>query len=187
MIKIGDRVPDLTVEAFHEDEVQRVRLPDYRGRWLVVLFYPADFTFICPTELAEAARYYDEFVAEGAELVSVSTDTVWTHKAWHESSEMVAAVRFPMLADPTGALCRGFGTYLENEGVSLRGTFLIDPEGVLQAYEIHVNDIGRTVPETLRKLKAAAFVRAHEGEVCPASWQPGSETLRPGLDLVGRL
>jgi peroxiredoxin (alkyl hydroperoxide reductase subunit C) len=153
----------------------------------VLLFYPADFTFICPTELAEAALHHEQFVAEGAELASVSTDNVWTHKAWHESSPMVCGVRFPMLADPTDALCRAFGTYLEDDGVSLRGTFLIDPDGVLQACELHANNIGRTVREVLRKLKAAAFVRAHDGQVCPASWRPGGVTLRPGLDLVGQL
>jgi peroxiredoxin (alkyl hydroperoxide reductase subunit C) len=188
MIKVGQQIPDLEVGAFHKDDVRRVRLlSDYRGGWLVLLFYPADFTFICLTELAEAAQHHEQFVAEGAELASVSTDTVWTHKAWHESSPLVDQVRFPMLADPTGALCRAFGTYLEDEGVSLRGTFLIDPDGVLQAYELHANNIGRTIPEMLRKLNAAAFVRAHDGQVCPASWRPGGETLQPGLDLVGRL
>jgi peroxiredoxin (alkyl hydroperoxide reductase subunit C) len=187
MIKIGEQIPALEVEAFHHGEVKPLALSGYRGSWLVLLFYPADFTFICPIELAEAAEHHEQFMAESAELVSVSTDTVWTHKAWHETSPMVRDVRFPMLADPTGTLCRAFGTYIEDEGVSLRGTFLVDSDGVLQAFELHANSLGRAVPEMLRKLKAAAFVRAHDGQVCPASWTPGSDTLRPGLDLVGRL
>lgn len=125
-------------------------------------------------------------MAEGAQVVSVSTDTVFTHKAWHESSPLVGRVRFPMLADPTGALCRGFGTYLEDEGVSLRGAFLVDPDGVLQASELHADSVGRSVAEMLRKLKPAASVRTREGRVCRANWRPGTDTLSPFLDRVGR-
>jgi peroxiredoxin (alkyl hydroperoxide reductase subunit C) len=151
------------------------------------MFYPADFTFICPTELEEAADYYEEFKKVGAEIMSVSTDTVFVHKAWHDESPAIKKVKFPMVADPTGKLCREFGTYLEDEGLSLRGSFIIDPDGVLTAFEVHDNSIGRSAKELLRKLQAAVFVRENKGQVCPASWEPGKETLTPGLDLVGKI
>lgn len=187
MIRIGDSIPDIELDAYHADEVKRLRLTGYRGRWLVIVTYPADFTFICPTELEDAARLHHEFEALGAEIVSVSTDTVWTHKAWHDASSAVRKVRFPMLADPAGKLCRALGTYLEDEGLSLRGTFIVDPDGILQAMEIHQNSIGRRGSETLRKLQAAVHVRETKGEVCPANWEPGAPTLTPGLALVGKL
>ena len=141
----------------------------------------------CPTELAEMAHLYPEFVKLGAEVCGVSTDSVYVHKAWHDHSPMVRSVEFPLIADSTGALSREFGVYVEEEGVALRGTFLIDPDGVLRACEIHDNSIGRQIGETLRKLQAAIRVRKGEGEACPANWQPGQSTLTPGLDLVGRL
>lgn len=152
-----------------------------------MVFYPADFTFICPTELVELADNYEEFKKLGAEVLSISTDTVFVHKAWHDHSPSIKKIKYPMLADPTGNLCRRFGTYIENEGLSLRGSFVIDPEGILKAYELHDNSIGRSAKELLRKLQAAIFVREHGGEVCPASWEPGKKTLKPGLDLVGKI
>lgn len=187
MIAIGERVPHLALEAFHEEEVRRVDLRDREGRWLVLFSYPADFTFVCPTELAAFAERSAELQALGADVMSVSTDTVFAHKAWHDSSEMVARVSFPMLADPTGALCRALGVYLEEEGVALRGTFIVDPDGIVRALELHDNSIGRDASESVRKLQAAQHVRNGDGEVCPASWRPGRETLRPALALVGRL
>ena len=187
MIQIDQEIPDFDLEAFHNEEIKRVKLSDYRGKWLVLIFYPADFTFICPTELEEAANYYEEFKKLGAEILSISTDTVYVHKAWHDQSPAISKVKYPMLADPTGRLCREFGTYLEEEGLSLRGSFIIDPDGILTAFEIHDNSIGRSAKELLRKLQAAVFVRENQGQVCPASWEPGKETLTPGLDLVGKI
>lgn len=177
----------MTLEAYHEDELKKISLSEYRGKWLVLIFYPADFTFICPTELEEAADNYEEFKKQGAEVMSVSTDTAFVHKAWHDQSEAIKKIRYPMLADPTGKLCRELGTYLEDEGLSLRATFIVDPEGVVKALEMHDNSIGRNIKETLRKLQAARFVSEHDGKVCPASWTPGGDTLTPGLDLVGKI
>ena len=192
MIKINQKISDIEIanfelEAFQNEEIKKLKLSDYKGQWLIVIFYPADFTFICPTELEEAADYYEEFKKLGAEVLSVSTDTVFVHKAWHDHSPAIKKIRFPMVADPTGKLCREFGTYIEEEGLSLRGSFIIDPESVLKAYEIHDNSIGRSAKELLRKLQAAIFVKEHKGEVCPASWKPGEKTLKPSLDLIGKI
>ncbi len=187
VVKVGEKVPDITVEAYHCDEIKKIRLSDYKGKWIVLLFYPADFTFVCPTELEEAADHYEKFKTLGAEVMSVSTDTVFVHKAWHDHSLAIQKVKYPMLADPTGTLCREFGTYIEEEGLSLRGSFIIDPDGVLKAIDVHDNSIGRCAEEILRKLQAAKFVREHKGQVCPASWQPGKKTLKPSLDLVGKI
>jgi len=192
MVKINQKIYELEVanlpfEAFQNEEIKKIKLSNYKGQWLVLIFYPADFTFICPTELEEAAEYYKEFKKLGAEILSISTDTVFVHKAWHDQSPAIKKIKFPMVADPTGRLCKEFGTYIEEEGVSLRGSFIIDPEGKLVAYEMHNNSIGRSVEELLRKLQAAKFVREHKGMVCPASWKPGKKTLKPGLDLVGKI
>lgn len=186
-MQIGQLIPEIEFEIYQQEKFRKVKLSDFRGKWLVLLFYPADFTFICPTELAEAASYYKKFQKLGAEIISVSTDTVFTHKAWHDGSPSIKKIHYPMAADPTGKICRQFGTYLEDEGISLRGTFIIDPEGVLRAAEIHDNSIGRSLGEILRKLQAAVYVSAHKGEVCPASWQPGAKTLKPGIKLVGKI
>jgi len=164
-----------------------VKLSDYRGKWLVLFFYPADFTFVCPTELEDLADNYGKFRELDTEILSVSTDTVFVHKAWHDHSPAIGKVAYPMFADPTGELARALGVYLEDEGLALRGTFIIDPDGVLQSYEVNANNIGRSSDELLRKLRAAQFVREHDGEVCPAKWQPGEKTLRPGIDLVGKI
>lgn len=192
MIKIGQKISDLEIsncelEALHNDKIKKIKLSGYKGKWIILIFYPADFTFICPTELEEAAEYYEEFKKLGAEVLSVSTDTVFVHKAWHDNSPAIKKIKFPMLADPTGKLCKEFGTYIEEEGLSLRGSFIIDPDGVLKAFEMHDNSIGRSIKELLRKLQAAVFVREHKGKVCPASWAPGKKTLKPGLDLVGKI
>ena len=187
MVTIGEKVEDFQVEAFHNNEITKTKLSDYQGKWVVVVFYPADFTFICPTELTELADHYEEFKAQGAEILSVSTDTVFVHKAWYDNSPAIQKIKYPMLADPTGKLCRQFGTYISEEGLSLRGSFIIDPEGVLKAFELHDNSIGRSAKELLRKLQAAKFVNENQGQVCPASWSPGGTTLKPGLDLVGKI
>jgi peroxiredoxin (alkyl hydroperoxide reductase subunit C) len=187
MVRIGQEVQDFEVDAYQGDNFVKIRLSDYRGKWVAMIFYPADFTFVCPTELQEAAGLYAEFKNEGAEILSVSTDTHFVHKAWHDTSSAIQKVEFPMLADPTGKLCREFGTYIEEEGLSLRGSFIIDPDGILQAFEINNNSVGRSARELLRKLQAAKYVREHGGEVCPASWEPGKETLKPGMDLIGKI
>ncbi len=187
MVRIGEKIPDMELEAYHNDEIKKIKLSDYRGKWLVIAFYPADFTFVCPTELEELAEHYDEFRKAGAEVLSVSTDTVYVHKAWHDTSPAIKKIRFPMVADPAGKLSRTFGTYLEDEGVSLRATFIVDPDGVLRAMDIHDNSIGRSAKEILRKLLASKYVYEHPGEVCPASWEPGKETLKPSLELVGKI
>lgn len=184
---IGQPVTDREFEIFQGGDTKKVKLSDYRGKWLILFFYPADFTFVCPTELSEMADKYEEFKALSTEIISVSTDTVFVHKAWHDSSPVIKKIEFPMAADPTGGLCCDFGTYIEHEGLSLRGTFIIDPEGVLKAYEINDNSIGRNADELIRKLQAAQYVASHGGEVCPASWRPGANTLKPGMDLVGKI
>ncbi len=184
---IGKKIQDFELEAYHENKIKKIKFSDYKGKWIVLIFYPADFTFVCPTELEEAAELYPEFKKLGAEVLSVSTDTVFVHKAWHDASKAIKKIKYPMLADPTGKLCRALGTYIEEEGLSLRGSFIIDPNGVIKAYEIHDNSIGRSAKELLRKLQAARFVSEHKGQVCPASWTPGKKTLKPGLDLVGKI
>lgn len=184
---IGREISDFEVKMFHNEMIEETHLSHYRGKWMILFFYPADFTFVCPTELEEMAGLYEEFKKEGAEVFGISTDTVHTHKAWHDHSPAVKKVNFPMIADPTAELSQEFGVYIEEKGVTLRGTFIIDPNGVLQAYEVHADGIGRNAHELLRKLQAAKFVHEHGGEVCPASWKPGSKTLKPGLDLVGKI
>ena len=187
MVKVGHPVPDFKAKAFVNEEEKILKLSDYRGKWVVLIFYPADFTFVCPTELEEAAEMYEDFKKLGAEVMSVSTDTVFVHKAWHDNSPSIKKIKYPMLADPTGNICKEFGTYIEEEGLSLRGSFIIDPDGILKTMEIHDNSVGRNAKELLRKLQAAKFVRENKGMVCPASWEPGKKTLKPGLDLVGKI
>lgn len=187
VIKIGETVPDFSFEIFQNEQIQKVKLSDYKGKWTILFFYPADFTFVCPTELEEMADNYEEFKKLDAEVLSVSTDTVFVHKAWHDESPAIKKIQFPMVADPTGNLAKAFGTYIEEEGLSLRGTFIINPEGVLKALEINDNSIGRSAAELIRKLQAAKFVAENKGLVCPASWRPGAKTLKPGLDLVGKI
>ncbi|MFA5926691.1 MAG: redoxin domain-containing protein [Patescibacteria group bacterium] len=185
---IGKKLPDIGLKAYHEGGEKSIKLADYRGKWMVLIFYPADFTFICPTELEEAAEYYDQFQKEGAEVFSISTDTVYVHKAWHDQSPSIKKIKFPMLADPAGKLSRLLGVYLEDEGLALRGSFIVDPEGVIKAIEVHDNSIGRSAAELLRKLQAAKLVYDNDGAiVCPANWHKGGKTLKPGMDLVGKI
>jgi len=160
---------------------------DLLGKWSVLFFYPADFTFVCPTELGDMADHYPTFKEMGVEVYSVSTDTHFVHKAWHDTSDTIKKITYPMLGDPTGTLSRAFGVHIEEEGLAYRGTFVIDPEGKVKIAEIHDNGIGRNADELLRKVQAAQFVAAHPKEVCPAKWKPGSDTLKPGLDLVGKI
>jgi len=187
MLNINSTVPEFELDAYQNNNIKKVKLPEYKGKWVVLIFYPADFTFVCPTELEDAANYYEEVKKLGGEIMSVSTDTAFVHKAWHDGSPAISKINYPMLADPTGNLCKIFGTYIEEEGLSLRGTFIIDPDGVLKAIEINDNNIGRSAKEMFRKLEAAKFVREHDGNVCPANWEPGKDTLKPGIDLIGKI
>lgn len=194
-VRVGEIVPDYEFEAYHKDDVKMMKFSDFRGKWLVVMFYPADFTFVCPTELEEMALLYPKMQAINAEVVSFSTDTVFVHKAWHDTSEAIKKITFPMGADPTGKIADAFGVLVEggdlpfvpDEGLALRGTFIVDPSGTLRAMEVNDNSIGRAAKETFRKLQAAQFVESHAGQVCPASWEPGDDTLEPGMDLVGKI
>ncbi len=185
---IGQMVPDMTLDVFQSNKTKKMNLrTDFAGKWLILFFYPADFTFVCPTELTDIAEKYEELKKLNAEIVSVSTDTVFVHKAWHDNSPTIKDITYPMAADPTGNLCRALGTYIPEEGLSYRASFIIDPEGVIKAFEIHDNSIGRSADELLRKVQAAIYVRDNGGEVCPAKWKPGSKTLKPGMDLVGKI
>ncbi len=187
MLSINDPIPEMELEAYVPDKFEKIKLSDYLGQWLVILFYPADFTFVCPTELEDAASHEKEFAEEGAAIVSVSADTAFVHKAWHDHSESIRQINYPMIADPTGKLCEAFGTYLPGEGLSLRATFIVDPDGLVKSLELHDNSIGRNITEILRKLRAAKFVREHPGLACPANWQPGNKSLKPGVELVGKI
>ncbi|MAH07641.1 peroxiredoxin [Candidatus Pacearchaeota archaeon] len=187
ILEINEPAPRFQAEAFHNNEVKKINLDQFRGKWVILFFYPADFTFVCPTELGDLADNYQTFQDLNAEILSVSTDTTFVHKAWHDNSETIKKIKFPMLADPTGKICKSYQTYIEEEGLSLRGTFIIDPEGILKAFELHDNSIGRSTKELIRKVQAAQFVSQHGGEVCPINWEPGKETLKPGLDLVGKI
>ncbi len=189
VLHIGATLPEMKLNVYHpkKDDIIDIETKSLRGKWAVFMFYPADFTFVCPTELEEMAELYEEIAKEGAEVLSVSTDTSFAHKAWHDNSPAIKKVQFPMVGDPTGVLTKLFNVYINEEGLALRGTFIVDPDGVLRTMEIHDNAIGRSAKETLRKLRAAKFVREHGGNVCPAAWEPGEETLQPGIKLVGKI
>lgn len=184
---INAHMPEFTVQAFQNGEFKTVSSEDLKGKWALFFFYPADFTFVCPTELVDLASKYEELKKMGVEVMSVSTDTHFVHKAWHDTSESIRQIKYAMLADPTGVLSRGFGVMKEDEGVAYRGTFLVDPDGLIKVAEIQDNNIGRNADELLRKVEAAQFVATHDGEVCPAKWHLGGKTLKPSIDLVGKL
>lgn len=186
-LEINQKAPEFTAEAFQNNDVKKISLADYKGKWVVLFFYPADFTFICPTELGDLADKYEELKKMNVEVLSVSTDTAFVHKAWHDTSETIKKIKFPMVADPTGQISMDYETYIYEEGLALRGTFIINPDGILKAYEIHDNSIGRSVEELIRKIQAAQFVHEHDGEVCPSNWKPGDKTLKPGMNLVGKI
>jgi len=187
MLCINEKAPDFDEEAFYKGKIQSIKLTDYKGKWVVLFFYPGDFTFVCPTELGELADNYEAFKRLDAEIISVSTDTAFVHKAWHDNSDTIKKIKYPMLADPARRVSSAYGCLIEKEGVSLRATVLINPEGIVKAYEFHDNNIGRNAKELIRKLQAARFVSQNSGMVCPASWEPGAKTLKPGLDLVGKI
>lgn len=192
MSLINTTIKPFKATAYRNGEFIEVTDQTVRGKWSAFVFYPADFTFVCPTELEDLADHYAEFQQLGVEIYGVSTDTHFAHKAWQDVSAAIKKVKYPLVGDPTGKLARSFGVLIEDEGdeddgLALRGTFLVDPNGVIKAYEVHANGIGRDASELLRKAKAAKYVATHPGEVCPAKWREGSKTLKPGLDLVGKL
>lgn len=184
---INTKIPEFKVQAYVNGQFKEVKHSDLNGKWSVFFFYPADFTFVCPTELGDMADKYSEFQKMGVEVYSVSTDTHFTHKAWHDTSETIKKIKFPMLADPTGHLSRAFGVYIEDAGLAYRGTFLVNPEGQIKLAEVNDNGIGRNAEELLRKVQAAQYIAKNPSEVCPAKWHPGEKTLKPGLDLVGKI
>ena len=187
MSLINKEISEFAVKAFVNNEFVDVTKADILGKWNVFFFYPADFTFVCPTELEDLQNLYEDFKKIGCEIYSVSTDTHFVHKAWKDHSERIAKLQYPMLADPTHALCKDFDVLIEADGVAERGTFVVNPQGKIVAYEINAGNVGRNAEELLRKLQALQFVAEHGDEVCPAKWKPGEETLKPSLDLVGML
>ncbi len=187
MSLINTTIKPFSAKAFHDGKFIDVSDQSIRGKWSIFVFYPADFTFVCPTELEDLADTYAEFQKIGVEVYGVSTDTHFAHKAWHDTSPAIKKVKYPLVGDPTTRLARNFEVLIEEEGLALRGSFVVNPEGVIKLYEIHDNGIGRDAKELLRKVKAAQYVASHPGEVCPAKWTEGEKTLKPSLDLVGKI
>ena len=187
MSLVNTTIKPFEATAFVNGSFVPVSSADIEGKWAIFFFYPVDFTFVCPTELGDLADEYASFQKLGVEVYAVSTDTHFTHKAWHDTSETIKKITYPMIGDPTGAITRNFEVMIEEEGLALRGTFVINPEGVIKICEIHDLGIGRDAKELLRKVQAAQYVASHPGEVCPAKWTPGDATLSPSLDLVGKI
>jgi peroxiredoxin (alkyl hydroperoxide reductase subunit C) len=187
MSLISSEIKPFKATAFHQGKFIEVTEATLRGKWSVVFFYPADFTFVCPTELEDLADEYSRFQKLGVEIYSVSTDTHFAHKAWHDTSAAIKKIQYVMVGDPTGTLSRNFDVLIEEAGLADRGTFVVDPAGKIQIVEITAGGVGRSATELLRKIKAAQYVAAHPGEVCPAKWEEGAKTLAPSLDLVGKI
>lgn len=187
MSLINTAVQPFKAQAFHNGKFVEITEANLKGKWSVLIFMPAAFTFNCPTEIEDAADNYAEFQKAGAEVYIVTTDTHFSHKVWHETSPAVGKARFPLVGDPTHLLTRAFDVHIDEAGLALRGTFVINPDGIIKTMEVHDNAIARDVAETLRKLKAAQYVAAHPNEVCPAKWKEGATTLKPSLDLVGKI
>lgn len=187
MSLIGKSVLPFTAQAYHNEAFVTVTEDSFKGQWSVVCFYPADFTFVCPTELEDLQNQYEALKALDTEVFAVSTDTHFTHKAWHDTSDAIGKIQYPMIGDPSHIISRNFDVLIEEAGLADRGTFIIDPDGVIQSVEISAGGIGRDASILINKIKAAQYVRSNPGEVCPAKWQEGSKTLKPGLDLVGKI
>ncbi|KQZ28496.1 alkyl hydroperoxide reductase subunit C [Caulobacter sp. Root1472] len=187
MSLINTQIKPFTAQAYKGGKFIEVSDADLKGKWSVVFFYPADFTFVCPTELEDLADNYATFQRLGVEIYAVSTDTHFSHKAWHDTSPAIGKIQYTMVGDPSGQITNNFGVMREGVGLADRGTFLIDPEGVIQFVEVTAEGIGRNAIELLRKIKAAQYVASHPGEVCPAKWEEGEKTLAPSLDLVGKI
>jgi len=184
---INTEIKPFKATAFHNGKFVELTEASLKGKWSVMFFYPADFTFVCPTELGDLADNYAEFQKMDVEIYAVSTDTHFTHKAWHDTSETIRKIQFPMIGDPTGTITRNFGVMIEEAGLAERGTFVMDPQGRIQIIEINAGGVGRDANELIRKIKAAQYVASHPGEVCPAKWKEGDKTLAPSLDLVGKI
>ncbi|MET0268415.1 MAG: alkyl hydroperoxide reductase subunit C [Duganella sp.] len=187
MSLINTQIKPFKATAYHAGKFIDVSDESLKGKWAVLMFYPADFTFVCPTELEDLAEQQPEFAKLGVDVYGVSTDTHFAHKAWHDTSDAIKKVNYPLIGDPTGTLSRNFEVMIEEEGLALRGTFVINPEGQIKVLEVHDNGIGRDATELLRKVKAAKYVAEHPGQVCPAKWTEGAATLTPSLDLVGKI
>jgi peroxiredoxin (alkyl hydroperoxide reductase subunit C) len=187
MSLINTAIKPFKAQAYKQGKFVEVSEADIKGKWAVFFFYPADFTFVCPTELGDLADHYAELQKLGVEVFSVSTDTHFTHKAWHDSSDTIGKIKYAMIGDPTGAITRNFEVMREGQGLADRGTFIVDPKGIIQAMEVTAEGIGRNAADLLRKVKAAQYVAAHPGEVCPAKWEEGQKTLAPSLELVGKI
>ena len=187
MSLINTEIKPFKATAFHNGKFVPVTDADLKGKWSVFFFYPADFTFVCPTELGDVADHYDELQKLGVEVYSVSTDTHFVHKAWHDASDTIRKIKYTMLGDPTWQISQNFDCLREGQGLADRATFIVDPQGVIQAMEITAEGIGRDASDLLRKVKAAQYVASHPGEVCPAKWKEGEKTLAPSLDLVGKI
>ncbi|GAB3386680.1 alkyl hydroperoxide reductase subunit C [Lysobacter fragariae] len=187
MSQINTEVKPFKATAYHNGKFVEVTEASLKGKWSIFFFYPADFTFVCPTELGDLADNYAEFQKMGVEIYGVSTDTHFTHKAWHDTSDTIGKIQYPLVGDPTGTLTRNFDVMIEEAGLADRGTFVIDPQGKIQIVEVTAGGIGRDAKELLRKVKAAQYVASHPGEVCPAKWNDGEKTLKPSLDLVGKI
>ena len=187
MALINTAIKPFKANAFRNGEFVEVSSDDIKGKWAIFFFYPADFTFVCPTELVDLADKYEELKALAVKVYSVSTDTHFTHKAWHDASDTIAKINYTMIGDPTGEITRNFDCMRENMGLADRATFIVDPDGIIQAMEITAEGIGRDADDLVRKVKAAQYVASHPGEVCPAKWKEGEATLAPSLDLVGKI
>ena len=187
MSLIGTHILPFKVNGYKNGNFVEVSDNDVLGKWAIFFFYPADFSFVCPTELEDLANHYEELQKLGVEVYSVSTDTHFVHKAWHDDSKAIAKVQYTMLGDPNGALSRNFNALNEESGLAHRATFLVDPQGNIQFYEMTADGIGRNADEMIRKIKASQFIASHPGEVCPAKWEQGEETLAPSIDLVGKI
>jgi peroxiredoxin (alkyl hydroperoxide reductase subunit C) len=184
---INTQVKPFKATAYHNNKFVELTEESLKGKWSVVMFYPADFTFVCPTELGDVADHYNDLREMGVEVYAVSTDTHFTHKAWHDTSETIAKIQYPMVGDPTGTISRNFDVMIEEAGLALRGTFVINPDGVIKTAEVNDLGIGRSATDLVRKVQAAQYVQNNPNEVCPANWKPGEKTLSPSLDLVGKI
>ncbi|RMA97026.1 peroxiredoxin [Hydrogenothermus marinus] len=191
VILVGQEVPDFEMETYEPETGKfgtfSLKQAKEEGKWTILFFYPADFTFVCPTELADLANVYPKLKELGAEVVSVSTDTKFVHLAWHRDEKLLENVKFPMGADPTGKVSRMFGVYDCETGLALRGTFIISPEGKLVSSEVNFYNVGRNADELLRKMEANAYLIGHPEEACPAKWEPGKKTLKPSEEIVGKV
>jgi peroxiredoxin (alkyl hydroperoxide reductase subunit C) len=187
MSLINTEIKPFASTALKQGKFIPVTEADLKGKWSVVFFYPADFTFVCPTELEDLADNYAAFQKLGVEIYAVSTDTHFCHKAWHDTSPAIGKIEYTMVGDPTHAISRNFEVLIEEAGLADRGTFIIDPAGKIQTVEVSAGGVGRDALELLRKIKAVQYVASHPGEVCPAKWKEGEKTLAPSLDLVGKI